>query len=131
MLRAAHVAQEYHAKIALIDQPIDITLKRFSQRLTWKERFRFAGDLLKGIFKKEKIPFDLRKVPPQELIQKLVGDVKKRYPSVYTTLIAERNVYMAKRLHSLLKNHEGVIVGIIGAGHEEEIVDLVRRYEQT
>lgn len=131
MLRAAQVAQEHHAKIALIDQPIDITLKRFTQHLTWRERFRFISDLATGIFKKQKIPFDLHNVPPQELIQKLVGDVKKRYPSVYTTLIAERNVYMAKRLHSLMQHHEGTIVGIIGAGHEEEIVTLVRHYEQT
>ncbi len=131
MLRAAQVAQEYHAKIALIDQPIDITLKRFSQQLTWKERFRFFGDLVTNISKKQKIPFDLRNVPPQELIQKLISDVKKKYPSVYTTLIAERNIYMAKRLHSLLQNNEGTIIGVIGAGHEEEIITLVQHFEQT
>src|SRR3989344_5860817 len=39
MLRAADAARTVSAKIALIDQDIEITLKKFSKRLTWKEKW--------------------------------------------------------------------------------------------
>src|SRR3989338_8468375 len=83
MKRAAEVAKENGCRIALIDQSINVTLKRFSKEITWKEKFRFLFDLIKGIFKKEKISFDLNKVPNNEIIKKMLDHVRKRYPSVY------------------------------------------------
>ena len=44
MLKAAEIATEIKAKIALIDQKIEITLKNFSKEITWKEKYRFADN---------------------------------------------------------------------------------------
>src|SRR3989344_3779911 len=86
-------------KILLIDQEISITLRKLFKTLTWREKLRFAGDLFTGLFGiGEKIAFDLRKVPKEELIDTLVEQVRDRYPSFYTVLIEERNIFMAKRL---------------------------------
>ncbi len=129
MLTAYKLAQETHARIALIDQPIDITLRRFSKALTWKEKFRFAKDILTSPFKKEKITFDLRTVPTKALVKKMVDEVQKKYPNVYTTLILERNIYMAQRLHQLLHTNE-TILAVVGAGHEEEILQELQRLHE-
>src|SRR3989344_7746802 len=50
MLTAVKLAHKSNIPVALIDRNIEITLKRFSQTLTWAERFRFLGDIVKGLF---------------------------------------------------------------------------------
>jgi len=129
MKRAAEVAKENGCRIALIDQRIDVTLKRFSKEITWKEKFRFLFDLIKGIFKKEKISFDLNKVPSNEIIKKMLDHVKKRYPNVYKVLVYERNLVMAKHLYSLMGNYNH-IVAVVGAGHSDDIIEEIKCLEK-
>jgi len=129
MLKAVETAQKTGAKIALIDQDIEITLKRFSKELTWKEKGRFIADIFKGVVLRKGIEFDLAKVPSQKLITKLIEDVRKRYPNVYKVLVAERNEFMAKRLAAIMKHYpEELIVAVVGAGHEKEITRLLKSY---
>ena len=129
MLRAMSVAQRVGARLALIDQDIEITLKRFSKALTWKEKWRFVVDIVKGLIFRKGIEFDLSKVPPKELITKLLDEVKVRYPNVHRVLVEERNVFMARALLQLGKRvPEGKIVAVVGAGHEDEIKRLLKMY---
>lgn len=131
MLKAVEAASSVEAKIALIDQDIKITLKNFSRTLTWKERGRFLVDIIKQLFKgKQKLPFDLRKVPEKELVTKLITKMQERYPNVYKSLVGDRNVYMAKRLWKLMQNY-GLIVAVVGVGHEEELIEEVRLIERN
>lgn len=128
MLAAVNLAKKFNLKLKLIDQDIEITLKRLIKGLTFKEKFRFILDILKGLIYRKPIiePFDLRKVPPKKTIRKLVSLVKKRYPSVYKTLIEERNEIMAKHLKELmLNNKEDKILAIVGAGHEDGIIEIL------
>lgn len=127
MLKAVEIAQNVKSKVAFIDQPIDITLQRFSKALTWKEKSRFIYDILKNIVKQEKIEFDLNKVPKQELIDKMMDIVKKRYPNFYKVLVTERNEYMAKHLYKLMQEYK--VVAVVGAGHEKEIIDEIKKRE--
>lgn len=126
MIKAARAAEKIKAKIALIDQPIEITLKKFSSRISWKERFRFAWDLLTGWFRKDmKIKIDLSKAPNEEIIEKMILIVKERYPNVYDVLIHERNVIMAKHLNKLMQSHNSIIA-VVGAGHEKEVIKEIK-----
>jgi len=130
MLKAAEIAQKYDCKLALIDQKIEITLKKFSNALTWKEKLRFVLDLLKAPFSKEKIRIDLGKVPEEKLIHEMIQQLKKRYPNVYQVLVADRNEYMAKNLFKLMRKVESV-VAVIGAGHEKEIIHYLTVLEKA
>lgn len=127
MLKASEVGKENNCKIALIDQKIEVTLKRFSKEITWKEKFRFVWDLIKSPFGK-KIKFDLSKVPDKEFIKQLLEKVKDRYPNFYKVLVTERNKFMAKKLFVLMKNYDKIIA-VVGAGHEVEIIDDIKRLE--
>ena len=132
MLKAVAAAQNVNAKVALIDQDIEITLKRFSRALTWKEKFTFLGDLFKGVVLRKGIQFDLAKVPSQKVIDTLIEDVRKRYPSIYRVLVQERNEYMANKLAHIVKHYpDAHIVAVVGAGHEKEIVQLLKSYLKT
>ena len=137
MKLAVELAGKSGAKVALIDQDIEITLKKFSQKLSWKEKFRFIGDLFKSLFfrkkamkelglKDEKI--DLSKVPDKELVRKLIKQLEKRYPNVYDVLVRQRNKVMANNLAKLLLRFpDENILAVVGAGHEEELLKMIKK----
>jgi len=137
MKTALELARKEKLEIALIDQPIQTTLKNFSKELTWKEKFRFIGDIFKGLFFKKKQmkelgleDFDLSKVPPEEVIEKMMTTLKKRYPNVYKTLVADRNRYMVKKLVKLLRtNPQKKILVIVGAGHKQGMEELLLKVD--
>lgn len=126
MLKAAYTAKSIGADIALIDQDIRITLRRLNKTITWKEKLRFPWDIIKGlILRKPIVKFDLRKVPSEAIIEKLINKVKEDYPSFYKVLVEERNKVMSKNLYKLMSLNKS-IVAIIGAGHEKDIIKLVK-----
>src|SRR3989338_1465415 len=62
-----------------------------------------------------------------ELIDQDIEITKKRYPNVYKVLIEERNNVMANNLHNVMSEHpDKKILAIIGAGHEDDILGLVK-----
>ncbi|MBI3034569.1 TraB/GumN family protein [Candidatus Woesearchaeota archaeon] len=129
MKAALQLASECNAKVALIDRDIEITMQRFSRCFTWREKLNLIRDLFAAPFsKKEKI--DLSKVPEKKLVKKLLGEVKRKYPSMYRVLIEERNEVMASNIIRIMQeNPESSILAIVGAGHEDEILQLVSQKE--
>ncbi len=128
MKTAIRLARRNKIRIALIDQDIEVTLRKLSKRISLKEKWNFIIDILGGIFsKKRKIEFDLTKVPKKSIVKKMIKEVKERYPNIYTILVKERNEIMAERLKELMeKNKEKKILAIVGAGHEEDIIKIIK-----
>jgi len=133
MKTAVEIARDQHIKLALIDQPIHITLQRISKAFTWKEKMRFVGDIIRAVFTPKKElkrrgleQFDLTGVPSKKIITSLVKELKERYPSLYKVLIEERNVYMVEKLKELAKTEVQTVVCVIGAGHEEGMLELLK-----
>ena len=133
MKTAVIEARKHKAKIALIDQDIEITLRRLSTELTWKEKWNFVADIFGGIFsRKPEFSFDLRTVPKEELIQKMIAKLKVRYPNVHKVLIDERNVVMARNLNRIQKeNPNKKILAVVGAGHKEGLMELLHQMPQV
>lgn len=128
MKLAFELAMKRKLKIVMIDQDIEITLKKISKRLTWKEKWHFVVDAFKAfVLRKKEIMFDLRKVPSERIIKKMTSKVKKRYPNIYEVLVVERNEIMARNIANLCTQHpDSKILAVIGAGHEKEILNLVK-----
>lgn len=127
-------AKKQNLEIALIDQDIEITLKRFSKELTWKDKFRIMKDIFYGMFFGKKqmkelgINFDLENVPEKKMVRILLKIMEKRYPSIYKVMVKERNDVMARNLAMIMKNNPGKkILAVVGAGHEEDIDKIVRK----
>ena len=128
MIKAVKAAQDINANIAVIDRPIQITLKRFGKALSWKEKGRFVVDAFKGLFGK-RIKFDISRIPSENVVKELIDEVRCRYPNVYKVLIEERNVFMAKQIVKFLhKFPDSKIVVVVGIGHEKGLRDLLKRY---
>ncbi|PIZ51566.1 hypothetical protein COY27_03260 [Candidatus Woesearchaeota archaeon CG_4_10_14_0_2_um_filter_33_13] len=137
MKTALELAAKEKINVAFIDQPIQLTLKRFSKNLTWKEKFRFIADIFKGLlFPKRQIKeyglenFDLTKVPDGEVVTKMIESMKIRYPNVYKTLVEDRNRYMVKSLVKILrKSPDKRILVIVGAGHKKGMAELLLKVD--
>jgi len=128
MRKAIDLAKEMRIPLVLIDQDIKYTITKFLSRVTFREKVKFLLDLVIG---KKDIHFDIKKVPSQREIKKIINSIKKDYPSFYLTIIKERNEYMGKGLHNLMeKNGKSKIVGIVGAGHEKEIIGEIKLLER-
>lgn len=127
MKRAALLAKEKGIPVACIDQPIEKTLRRLSETITWKEKWRFFIDVLKSVFlKKQEFSFDLRKVPSRKLIAEMMDKVKERYPHAHHTLVAERNRFMARKIFHLMNQiKDKPLLAVVGAGHEDGIFALL------
>ena len=130
MKAALKAAMKENSKIALIDRNIEVTMRRLSQTLSWKERLRFVIDIFAGFFSKEMKEFrrmDLRKVPSKKLVVKVLKMLKKNYPNLYKVLVEERNEHMASALVDIMNKHpDSKILAVIGAGHEDELAALVK-----
>lgn len=137
MKTAMELAAKHNIQAEYIDQPIAITLQRFSKNLTLQERLRFIKDIFAALlFPKRQAKklgihdINLQKVPPQELIDKMIENLRSSYPSVYKTLIEDRNRYMIKKLIHLQKeNPEDEILAIVGAGHLPGMRELLLKIE--
>ena len=126
MLRAVELARDNKKRIALIDRDVRITLARLSKSLGWKEKLNFLADILSSPFSK-KMRINLKKVPKRDLVKKALSMLKKRYPGLYKVLVIERNKIMALKLRTLMENYpEKKIMVVVGAGHEEGILNLVK-----
>jgi len=128
MKMAAKVAHEIKAEIALIDQDVRITLRKLGKKITFKEKMRFFGDFIKALFIRQKINFDLKRVPSQKIINDLTGKLRRRYPNVYDVLVRERNFIMGKYLYRLMRDYHSV-VAVVGAGHEEDLIKEIKKWE--
>ncbi len=133
MKTAITLAAQTKAKIALIDRDITITLKRLTSQITFREKIRFVLDILKGLLGlKPKMQFDLKKVPSSKMIKQLLEEVKKSYPNVHRVLVQERDEHMAKALYKLMNTEtDKEIVAVVGAGHEESIIQKIQRARQS
>ncbi len=142
MKLAIKLASERKIKVALIDRDIRLTLKSFSRSIGWKEKWRFINDLVRGLLfgKREmkKMGFegiDVSKVPADELIEKLILQVKERYPGTYSSLIEERNQIMTTNILNLVRQApDKKILVIVGAGHKvaiEEELDHISSMEMA
>lgn len=131
MKKAIDCAYQVNAKTAFIDQDIRITLRKFFKEVPLKEKLKIVFDSFVDFFiPSKRIKINISEVPPKQLIARLLKEIKGKYPNFYKVLVYDRNKIMAKRLYNLMSNYN-LVVGVVGAGHEEEIVQLIKEYEKA
>ena len=127
MKEAIKICKREKLILGLIDRDITITMQRLSKKFSFREKMRVLWDVISAPFSKKRVTFDLTKIPKDELIIKLISELKDRYPSLYEVLIDERNKFMAKKIFRLSK--EKKVLCVIGAGHKEGLIkDLEALY---
>jgi pheromone shutdown protein TraB len=110
MLAALKEASRQQKHVALIDRDIRVTMQRLSASFGWPE----IRQMSKDFFRRREIPVH----PDDDLVDELIGEMRKSYPRIYKAMVAERDVHMARILvHIAEQNPEKTILAVVGKGH--------------
>jgi len=115
MLRAIAKAQEIGAEIVLADREIRVTLLRTWRKMGFWSKMKVLPDLLLSLFSTEEITAEeIEKLKQHDVLELALQTVGEKLPGLKTTLIDERDLYMAQTI-----GHApgAKIVAVVGAGH--------------
>tara|TARA_Y100000310_G_scaffold328809_1_gene397552 strand:- start:117 stop:818 length:702 start_codon:yes stop_codon:yes gene_type:complete len=119
-------AQKQGAKVALIDRDIRITVRRLSTEIPIGEKlnmfFYFTIGWIFDIRRPDMKRINLKTVPNAQLVRKLIGELRHKFPNFYRVLVSERDTYMKhqiKIIHDKLPTDKLLV--IVGAGHKEKL----------
>jgi pheromone shutdown protein TraB len=119
------------ARVVLIDRDVAVTLRRFSQSFSFREKMRFLGDIIfPWRVSRHKVKINLQSVPKEEMVVEVLSIFRKRYPGLYKALISERNKFMVDRIMRVASTFPGCKIAVfVGAGHVEGMKKLLKKKE--
>jgi pheromone shutdown-related protein TraB len=124
LLEAARAAEALAIPVALCDRDVRITLRRAWASMSLWNKSKLLAALLTSLVDRPELDEDeLRRIRDQDVITELMRELGKELPSVKTTLIDERDAYLA---HKILAADGERIVAVIGAGHVAGIREALR-----
>jgi pheromone shutdown-related protein TraB len=115
MLRALAVAEEIGAEIVLADREIRVTLLRTWRKMGFWSKMKVLPDFLMSLFATDEITEEeIEKLKQHDVLELALQTVGEKLPELKTTLIDERDLYMA---HTIGHAAGARIVAVVGAGH--------------
>jgi pheromone shutdown-related protein TraB len=127
MLTAVQVCQDQGIPFSLCDRDIQVTLRRAWGRSSFWGKNKMLAAMLSSIFTREKLDAEeIERLKNRSTFQNMMEELASFLPSVKEVLIDERDRYLATRLYNAAGKK---IVGVIGAGHVEGIVETLRALE--
>lgn len=119
MLQAIRKAESTGAKIVLADRDIQITLQRFWHTMSIREKLKMTWSLLTAALGFGGQEIDIETVTEQDVVTRLMEELRTFAPSAARVFVDERDAYMAANL--LNAGRSGRVVAVVGAGHLEGI----------
>ncbi len=115
MLRAIDRAEEIGAEIVLADREIRVTLLRTWRMMGFWSKMKFLSEVLLSLFATEEITEEeIEKLKQHDVLELALQTVSEKLPGLKTTLIDERDLYLA---HAIGHAAGARIVAVVGAGH--------------
>ena len=103
--------------LQLIDRDVGITFRRILQGLSWWDRAKLMGGVAGGLFADDEVSAeDIERLKEGDMLESSFGEFARETPSLYATLIDERDRYMAARLRERGDSARHVLA-VVGAGH--------------
>ncbi len=119
MITAMSLAKEKNIPIRYIDRPVQITFSRIWRSLKLKEKINLLVELIASMFVNEEITQQqLEELKQADMIEQALLHIQGKYGSIKTTLIDERDRYMATKI---MRTGPNRILAVVGAAHVEGI----------
>lgn len=126
--------------IVLGDRPVNITLQRALGSLSLWQKLRLGWSLMTENF--DVTQEQVEKMKNQDLLETLLLEMSKEFPTLAKVFIEERDVYLASYLagleaQSILANKSYLpiaIVAVVGIGHQPGILkqwDRIQSFSET
>ena len=101
----------------LIDRDVGITFRRILQGLGWWDRIKLLSGVVAGLFVDDDVgEADIERLKEGDILEASFGEFARDTPTLYTTLIDERDQFMAASLRSSAGDAKRVLA-VVGAGH--------------
>lgn len=114
---AATEAAARGLSMQLIDRDVGITFRRIMQGLSWWDRTKLIGSVAGGLFASEDVSEDdIERLKEGDMLESSFGEFARDTPSLYASLIDERDQYMAAKLRERGDGAKSVLA-VVGAGH--------------
>ncbi|MEM2874972.1 MAG: TraB/GumN family protein [Candidatus Hadarchaeales archaeon] len=126
MLAAINAAEKAGSRVELIDVPIGITLKRLNERVGLKDRLRLLLHVLLSILPTARV--DLTRLTEEEVVVKLLEELRGFSREIYEVLVEERDRHMALKLAGLLSGGKKV-VAVVGAAHVPGVEKILKNID--
>lgn len=120
MRRAVSLADYMKANLVLADRPIRITLLRVWRMMSFWNKVSLLPEMFMSLFTTDDITEeDIEKWKEQDILELALKSLGEKMPVLKTTLIDERDQYLAH----MIRNAQGTkIVAVVGAGHVSGIL---------
>lgn len=131
MLVALEEAQKINLPLLAIDRDLGVTLKRIYTRVPWWQRASLIMGLVTSLFSKEKVgTHEIEKLKQGDMLEYAFADFAAESQLLHTSLIAERDTYMALRLQQeMAKQPYKKVLVVVGAGHLQGLVSNLQRFQ--
>jgi len=117
LLEATRTAEENDIPIALCDRDVRITLRRAWSAISFWHKVQLATGVMASAFEDTEISEEeLARIRQQDVLSELMRELGEAMPKLKTSLIDERDAYLA---HKILNSEGERIVAVVGAGHVE------------
>lgn len=119
MKAAIDMAKDKNLKLWRIDRDISTTMKRAWRNMKFGDKMGLLFGGFAGFFEKEAVSEDdIEKLKTGDMLESTFAEFAQGNPSIYQSLIAERDQYMAARLkQESAKSDSKQVLVVIGAGH--------------
>jgi pheromone shutdown-related protein TraB len=127
--RAALLGSELGLPVRLIDRDVGLTFKRASARLGFWGRSKLVAGMLGSLLADEGVGADeIEKLKQGDMLEASFGEFAKDSPTLYDTVIAERDRYMAAKLRQIAseENAPRDVLAVVGAGHLQGLARHLR-----
>ena len=115
MLRAIDRAEAAGAQVVLADREIRVTLLRTWRKMGFWSKVKFLPEVLLSLFGTDEITEEeIEKLKKNDVLELALQSIGEKMPSLKTTLIDERDLYLA---HTIGHAPGSRIVAVVGAGH--------------
>ena len=123
MLRAISRAEESGAEVVLADREIRVTLLRTWRMMGLWSKMKFLSDMILSLFIGENITEEnIEELKQHDVLDLALKSIGEKLPELKTTLIEERNQFIA----CSIRNSQGrKIVAVVGAGHIPVIIENI------
>jgi len=125
MMQGIKSAEEAGVQLVLADRNIQITFSRIWRGMGFKGKMKLIFIILGSIFSNEEISEEeLDKLKKEDMLVTILGELADSFPELKTTLLDERDQYLAKKI----KEAPGKkIVAIVGAAHVPGIKEEIHK----
>jgi pheromone shutdown-related protein TraB len=115
MVNAVNSANEVDALIVPADRDIQITLSRVWRGMGFFKKLKLVFQLIFSLGASDDITEEeIEKMKQEDILKTILSDVKKSHPEIESTLIDERDMFLAEKIKTAPGEN---IIAIVGAGH--------------